>query len=236
MKKLWAGTSWLSTKLKIDQFDALELEISRLKLEKLEILDIGAGPATVWERPSIRKLSRYKTIEVTTFDANQSIVPSEDVNSLVKKRLFGIAPEDLREIPDNSYDLVTAYDVIEHLPKHDGYKLLYQINRISRHTSVIFTPNGFLWQPPSTNNEFNQHISGWKPNELREMGWTKVRGHTGLRINFGPYGVAKTNFFPTILRKEIYALGTLLVFFLPKLAFSFSAVQREKRVGIEYQE
>jgi ubiquinone/menaquinone biosynthesis C-methylase UbiE len=222
--------------MRIDQFAILDYEINRINSHNLEILDIGAGPGTVWARPNIRKLSASKRIEVTTFDANESIVPLSNDESLIKLKILGRAPADLLQIPDNSFDLVIAYDLIEHLPKHEGYKLLYQINRIARHTSIIFTPNGFLWQPPSVNNEFNQHISGWTPSDLRQMGWKRIRGHTGLRINFGPYGLAKANLLPIFLRKEIYALGTIIVFLIPRLAFSFSAVQRQKRVGIDYQE
>lgn len=235
MKKLWAGVSWLSTKAGIDQFAVLEREIYRINSDRLQILDIGAGPGTVWERESILSLANHKSIEVTTFDANIFTGQLTREYSLIKKRLFGKAPDDLIKIPDDSFDVVIAYDLIEHLPKHDGYKLLYQINRITRSTSIIFTPNGFVWQPPSIDNEFNQHVSGWRPADLKSMGWDRIRGHTGLKVNYGPYGIAKTNILPPILRKELYALGTLSVFFFPKLAFSFSAISRQKRRGIDYQ-
>jgi hypothetical protein len=74
-----------------------------------------------------------------------------------------------------------AFDLIEHLSREDGYKLLYEVDRISAFASLIFTPNGFVWQPPTEKNSFDAHLSGWTPSEFRRMGWSKLKGHGGSK-------------------------------------------------------
>lgn len=48
-----------------------------------------------------------------------------------------------RHFGDRSYDCVLASDVIEHLDKEDGLKLLAAMERIARHKVVVFSPTAF---------------------------------------------------------------------------------------------
>lgn len=92
-----------------------------------------------------------------------------------------------------------------------------------------------MWQPPSTNNHFNAHISGWSPRELRRLGFTLIRGHSGAKKNRLPYGITRPllNFWPF---SEFDAIATLFVYRFHRFAFSFSAVKRAKNLRIENQE
>jgi len=56
----------------------------------------------------------------------------------------GNVTSDLAAIESKSFDIVIAMDLIEHLPKSDGYKLLYEMERIARKACMIMTPNGFV--------------------------------------------------------------------------------------------
>jgi hypothetical protein len=70
---------------------------------------------------------------------------------------------------DKSYDTVILWDVIEHLEKQDGIKLLADIEMIARKQIVVFTPNGMMEQnedPWGDNNEMQIHKSGWLPEEF----------------------------------------------------------------------
>lgn len=51
-----------------------------------------------------------------------------------------------KEIPDRSFDCAVALDLIEHLTKEDGLRLLGAMERIARRKVVVFTPQGFLPQ------------------------------------------------------------------------------------------
>lgn len=228
--------SWLSTISPIDQFSVLFRELERLSSSPIRILDIGAGPATLWLKPEILAQSRNVEIEVTLFDANESTPKDLDVEGLAFQKIVGLAPADLTRIPTNSFDVVIAYDLIEHLPKHEGYELLYEINRICKSTSIIFTPNGHVWQPPASNNPFNKHISGWTAKELKRMGWKITRGHTGFKVQFGPYGILRNGLLPKWLARELAGIASFATYLFPSLAFSFTAVSRKKRVGFDVQE
>lgn len=82
---------------------------------------------------------------------------------------------------DGSIDVVLALDVIEHLPKIDGYKLIQEMERIARRKVVIVTPNGFS---PKTSLEdgspLQAHRSGWILEDFVNLGYD-VKGVFGLR-------------------------------------------------------
>lgn len=224
-----------STKLPISMGDLLTHEIKRLaqKSNSLSILDLGAGSANYWA--GVLKKFPNMQFELDLMDAASIEGSVCSFNNVRECRKVGTIPMDLTKIPDSAYDLVIAFDLIEHLPKEAGYLLLYEVDRISASTSVIFTPNGFSWQPPSANNVFNAHLAGWEPRELRKMGWKSVRGHTGLRAMHGPYGLQK-NWAKRWFFLELGALLQILVWKIPRCAFAFSATKRKKNFRISTQE
>lgn len=209
-----------------------EINVIKSNSSEIRILDIGAGSAWYWEEI----LDRFpeNQISLALMDAieikgNLLTEPRHEIN-----RIVGQVPEGLTITPDDHYDIVLAFDLIEHLSKESGYLLLYEIDRICTHTNIIFTPNGFVWQPPSVNNPFNAHISGWRPSEFRKLGFNKIQGHTGLRILRGAYAQPKT-WIKSWFLLEIDALATILVWKIPRFAFSFTAVKRTKNSRIQEQ-
>lgn len=92
---------------------------------------------------------------------------------------------------EDSFDVVFLLDVLEHLPKHQGWSLLYDINRIAKHGIGITVPNGFDWQPPAPENPFQAHISEWNYRDLRLAQMTKVIGSHGLKILSGQAGTKR---------------------------------------------
>ncbi len=142
----------------------------------------------------------------------------------------GHAPSDLAVFGDSVFDVVVCKNVIEHLPKHDGYLLLYEIDRICKFSSVLYTPNGFSWQPPSSNASFNAHLSGWTPRELKQLGWISQKGHVGLKSFFGPYATLriKSSFILKFL-----GLSYPFLQFIPRFCYAFSAVKRLKNARLD---
>jgi SAM-dependent methyltransferase len=207
--------------------DLLINEIKHLAQQQNEIsiLDLGAGSAEYWQKA----LERYPKIafKLVLMDAVPIEVTRLNAQNVEVSRLNGLVPQDLEKVNDSSFDLVIAFDLIEHLSKNDGYILLYEIDRISSTTSIIFTPYGFVWQPPSFNNSFNAHISGWTPSELKKLGWKKLRGHTGFRCMYGPYGLPK-NWVKGWVFLEVDALLKILGWKIPRASFAFSATKRVK--------
>ena len=221
----------MSTVLPISMSDLLIQEIRRLgnKSTQLSILDLGAGSANYWE--AVLKEFPNMKFRLDLMDAAVIESSSSSLSNVVQSRIQGTIPMDLTSIHDDAYDLIVAFDLIEHLPKDTGYLLLYEIDRISSATSIIFTPNGFVWQPPSSNNSFNAHISGWTPLELRKLGWKKLRGHTGCRYMYGPYGLHKS-WVKGWVFLEIDAVFKIIGWRAPKASFAFSATKRFKNTRI----
>jgi len=94
---------------------------------------------------------------------------------------------DVRELDQyfqsGQFDACIALDVIEHLTKEDGIKLIEQMERISRHKVIFLTPSGFLPQHSFDNNKLQEHLSGWEASEMEQRGYRVLGllGPKGLR-------------------------------------------------------
>jgi hypothetical protein len=76
-------------------------------------------------------------------------------------------------LPDKSVDSIFILDVIEHLDKQAGHRLLQACDRVARCQIVVFTPLGFLPQPYEHDDDvdawgfrggkWQRHVSGWEP-------------------------------------------------------------------------
>lgn len=78
------------------------------------------------------------------------------------------------------FDCCVALDLIEHLTKDDGLKLIRDMERIAAKKILIFTPNGFLSQK-SHEGDLQEHLSGWSADEMRSLGFDVV-GMYGTRF------------------------------------------------------
>lgn len=169
--------------------------------------------------------------ELFLIDASESFSKIENTFGSNVSMYVGLIPEVLEDFPENFFDVSLALDLIEHFPQHAGINFLYEVDRVTSLSSVIFTPNGLVWQPPSENNPWNAHLSGWSPGGLRNLGWTKIYGSHGLKKFYGPYGLRIKK-----LNKCTYVLHVLslpIVKRFPRLAFSFVAIRRIKNPRIK---
>lgn len=101
---------------------------------------------------------------------------------------------DIRALADHfepgSFDCVVALDVIEHLVRDDGHRLLEAMESIAAKRVIVFTPNGFLDQPPSSDNPHQEHLSGWFPEDFERRRY-RVVGINGWRPLRGPYAAIR---------------------------------------------
>lgn len=206
-------------------FEVLEdaiITVAQLKKsQNLKILDLGAGAAAYWT--SVSTAVAPISVELFLLDATRPIALPE-VSGGSARHIQGLIPEELSQLDSSEFDLVLAFDLIEHLTKENGYKLLYEVERLSRGAAMIFGPTGYVWQPPSENNPHNAHVSAWWPSELKPFGYVTRRGHLGLRWRTDVYGVTKPFGIGRIGAVFNLVVDGLVNRF-PALAFAFSAVK-----------
>ncbi|MEW6273136.1 MAG: class I SAM-dependent methyltransferase [Thermodesulfobacteriota bacterium] len=121
-----------------------------------------------------------------------------------------------------SVDAVVALDVIEHLEREPALELVLALERIARRRVVVFTPNGFVPQPPTEDNPHQEHRSGFTVRDMRERGY-RVRGIHGLWCLLGAFG--ETRFAPGFLWRRVADATAPLVYRAPRLAFSLLCVK-----------
>jgi ubiquinone/menaquinone biosynthesis C-methylase UbiE len=116
-------------------------------------------------------MSRIKG-ELIGLDANKQYL-QHLTNQNVYDHLV-LASASASPFKDKTVDVSLSVEVIEHLDKKEGIKLLQELDRVTRKRAIITTPNGFH-QVFGALNIYEMHRSGWTASELRKFGF-KVRG------------------------------------------------------------
>jgi GT2 family glycosyltransferase/acetyltransferase-like isoleucine patch superfamily enzyme len=130
------------------------------------------------------------------FDRSKTTVAELFLPSVEQVRTQGFAEvlhEDMRTVAarfaseGRQFERVTAYDVIEHIPKEDGYQVLAALERIATRQIVLMIPietpelaatqqfkdfrESGLSQHPDEQRELHDHKSQWAPDDLRALGY-----------------------------------------------------------------
>jgi len=163
---------------------SLTLEKECTGIESL--LDVGCGSNSPI-RPFSKKIPRVVGVD----NFQPSIDKSRAAGIHGEYRRMNVLEMD-KDFPPRSFDVVMALDLIEHLEKKDGLRLLASMERIARRKVVIFTPNGFQEQFEFDGNLSQVHKSGWDIDEMRSYGY-RVRGIHGWKALRGECAVIKWN-------------------------------------------
>lgn len=160
------------------------------------VLDIGCGIVPMnYFRPKLH-------IMAEPWDEYSNILQHRHANdkSILIVKLGAL--ETLAAFHDNSIDSIFLLDVIEHLEKDVGFKVISEIERVARLQAVIFTPLGFMPQHMEAGEpdawgllggEMQEHKSGWLPEDF-SPGWKFYVCETYHNKNFKgeqlekPYG------------------------------------------------
>jgi Methyltransferase domain len=126
------------------------------------------------------------------------------------------------EFRERSIDAVLALEVVEHLPKQDGWALIERMERWARRKVIISTPNGFVPQRPDDKNVHQEHLSGWLPEEFTARGY-RVCGFSGWKRLRDDDSQLK--YRPEFVWQRVVDITQLITYRLPRLAFQFYAVK-----------
>ncbi len=153
-------------------------------------LDIGCGNASKLSpfRPGIR------TVGLDAFEGALAEARARGQHDdYVLADILKVSPETILEpFGGRRFDLITLIDVIEHLPKRQGFELLEKCERLTCKYILVQTPNGFLEQGPEFGNEFQRHLSGWFAHDFEGMAYT-VHG-SGIKALRGYSAKPRYNF------------------------------------------
>ena len=127
------------------------------------------------------------------------------------------------EFKPKSFDIILCSEVIEHLTKKNGIKLIEKMSIWARKKVIITTPNGFLPQYTFDDNVLQNHISGWDSNELEELGF-KLYGKHGWKKLKGVKGALK--YKPYIFWIVFSDITQKITHYFPRHAFQFLGVKR----------
>jgi SAM-dependent methyltransferase len=157
-------------------FTSLALRRALAGCEK--VLDVGCGVAFTLHDLGMSQTTGVDAYAPSIEKARQAHTHNELILGDVRNLMDTFQPK--------SFDACVAMDVIEHLPKPDGLKLMAEMESIARRKVVFLTPNGFLPQGNTDGNEYQRHYSGWEPAEMRQHGY-EVSGLLGPKSWRGEY-------------------------------------------------
>jgi SAM-dependent methyltransferase len=174
------------------------------------ILDVGCGKGEPMR--FIKRHKRFYTIGVDIFEPYLKQCQHRNTHD-------DYVLCDIKRLPfkDKSFDTVLCLEVLEHLEREDGQRLLEALEKIARNRVIISTPVGTYKQEAYDDNPHQEHRYVWVPAEMKKFGY-KVRG-CGVRNISGMSGIQSP--IPKVLRplvNIVWVLAGPLAYFFPKLA------------------
>ncbi len=203
--------------------DDLEKTI-RLELgdiPNVRILDVGCGETETSPLRMIAPRVKY-IVGVDLFDPYLEKNREKKVyNEYIKMNAMDID----KHFEENSFDVVIATDLLEHLSKEDGKLFIEKAKKIAYKKLILFTPNGYINQDEYHGNEYQVHKSGWTTKELKTEGFNRIYGINGLKFLRGEQ--ARIKFKPQKIWERISYISSKLTKRLPKVSFQLLAVMEK---------
>lgn len=200
--------------------DALYYSLLARELQSMRsVLDVGCGA-----RSPIRKIPK-------TFYSVGADVFAESIKQSNKQHIHDAyihcdVMKLHQKVRRKSFDAVIALDLIEHLTKKEGEKLLVAMEAIARKKVIVMTPNGFFKQEPYEGNTYQIHKSGWNVEDFRSRGFA-VYGIRGLQWIRGEYATIRWK--PWFLWGLLATFSEPLTMFFPNIAYQLFAVKDMKQ-------
>lgn len=208
----------LSLILRIDQiFKIKYVSIFEKLIQNCDlILDLGCGKNSPLGR--LKKRKNY-TVGVDIFEKYIDISKKKEIHD--KYLLLNVLDID-KEISPKSFDCVILLDIIEHLKKINGLKLIKKVEKIAKKKIIISTPNGYIQQHEYHHNIYQIHKSGWDLKIFRKLNF-RIYGINGLKYLRGE--AAHIKYRPVVFWYLISEISTIFVKYFPIFAYQLFCVK-----------
>lgn len=127
--------------------------------EYSNLLDIGCGKDS-------KLIKDIKCNNRTGIEVFEPYFDQTKSTKFYQTLMFGDVRNIISNFRDNTFDLVLAIDFIEHLDKQTGKSILKEIERVAARQIMLFTPYKFYHQDPYEENPYQEHKSGWEPDDF----------------------------------------------------------------------
>jgi ubiquinone/menaquinone biosynthesis C-methylase UbiE len=137
----------------------------------MTVLDIGCGKGLIGR--FITRSGKYFTVGAEIF--------RPDLREAIRNHSHHAFVQcDARSLPfkEGSFDVVLCSEMLEHVDKPEGLKLIKNLEAIARRKVILSTPVGMLSTDPETNraqhdedNPYQKHRAGWAAGELKALGY-----------------------------------------------------------------
>ena len=128
------------------------------------------------------ELNNLNTQDVTAVDLAPQYLAEVIGRCPQAKTVESGALEYLKTQDNDSVDVISIIDGIEHMDKETGVKVIKEMKRVVRNKILLFTPqgpseDGYLKNEPHNAwgiegaDHFQTHKSGWTADELKEQGF-----------------------------------------------------------------
>lgn len=182
--------------------------LARHLLHDDHVLDLGCGP-----RSDLRHYKLGHSVGVDMFDPYIEEAKRLRTHDTVTK-----ADCTQLEFEPNSFDVVVAFDVFDHLEKEDALALIERVQRWARREVIAIVTNGHADPPLLDGNEFQRHRSAFTMWEMKELGF-KTYG-LGLKLPGMNSKIALVDF---LIRRLTFPFW-FVSYYWPSLGYDAAAI------------
>lgn len=201
-----------------------------LNTEIRTVLDIGCGQGNV-AKYGIRRKGLYK-VGADIFAPDLKIARERGAHDD-----YVLCDACYLPFKDGSFEVILCTEVLEHLDKEKGLKLLKDMENIASKMIILTTPVGFRCNAPlkidtcshDDTNPYQQHRAGWQDSELRDFGYRVYSPY--LLHKIASFLISRQRTWAWILNNIILISAAPLLWISPRFGSDLFCVKKLNKPG-----
>lgn len=131
-----------------------------------KVLDIGTGLGD-----GAHFLAKNNAKQVIGIDCSKAAIIQAKEHFLLPNLKFQIMDARKLNFPKNSFDLITAFEIIEHLKEKDQFTFMKKVQQILKPKGILIlsTPNRMIYSSGRTKSQNPYHEKEFSPKEMDQF-------------------------------------------------------------------